>query len=74
MDEEIKAILKNGTWEVATLLEGQMTVGLKWVYITKKNAKGEVERHKAGLVIIWYNQRPDIDYDEAFAPIAHVKK
>ena len=43
MDEEIKAIKKNDTWELATLPilpTGKKTPGVKWVYKFKKNAKG----------------------------------
>ena len=44
MDEEIKAIKKNDTWELATLPTRKKTTSVKWVYKLKKNAKGEVER------------------------------
>ena len=40
MDEEIKAIMKNDTWELATLPKGHQEIGVKWVYKAKKNAKG----------------------------------
>ena len=70
MDEEIKAIKKNDTWELASLPKGHKVINEKWVYKAKKNAKGKVERHKARLVEKVYNQRADIDYDEVFGPIA----
>ena len=57
MDEEIKAIKKNDTWELVTLPIGKKTIGVKWVYKLKKNAKGEVERYKASLVVKGYSQR-----------------
>ena len=38
MDEEIKAIEKNDTWEYVNLLKGHEPVGVKWVYKIKKNA------------------------------------
>ncbi|KAK6160335.1 hypothetical protein DH2020_003716 [Rehmannia glutinosa] len=50
MDEEIKSIKKNDTWELAQLPKGHKAIGVKWVYKVKKNAKGEVERYKARLV------------------------
>lgn len=43
MDKEIRAILKNDKWELATLREGQRTIGVKWVYKLKKNAKEEFD-------------------------------
>ena len=73
MDEEIEAIQKNDTWELAILLKGHKAIGVKWVYKTKKNANGEVERYKARLVANGYSQRVGIDYDEVFAPVARLK-
>ncbi|XP_068339218.1 uncharacterized mitochondrial protein AtMg00810-like [Pyrus communis] len=50
MDEEIEAMQKNDTWELAILLKGHKAIRVKWVNKTKKNANGEVERYKARLV------------------------
>lgn len=50
MDAEIKAIEKNDTWELSVLPQGKKTIGVKWVYKTKLNEKGEVDKYKARLV------------------------
>ena len=36
------------------------------------NADGSAENYKARLVAKGYTQRPCIDYDETFAPVAHL--
>jgi hypothetical protein len=54
MNEEIHVIEKNGTWKLTNLLENKKAIGVKWVYKTKKNAKGEVQRYKARLVVKGY--------------------
>jgi hypothetical protein len=73
MDEEIHTIEKNDTWKLTYLPENKKAIGVKWVYKTKKNVKGEVQRYKARLVAKGYKQREDIDYGEVFAPIARLE-
>jgi hypothetical protein len=45
-------------------------IGVKWVFKTKYNEKGKVEKHKARLVVKGYAQRHGIDYSEVYAPVA----
>ena len=47
MDEEIGAIEKNKTWDLAELPKGCRPIGVKWVYKKKMNAQGEIGRYKA---------------------------
>lgn len=70
MDEEIAAIEKNNTWALTDLPKGQKSIGVKWVYKTKLNAEGKVDKHKARLVAKGYKQEYGIDYKEVFAPVA----
>jgi hypothetical protein len=69
MDEKIKAIEKNNTWELTNIPKEQKPIGVKWVFKAKKNAKEEIKRYKARLVVKGYSQRPGIDYGEVFDPV-----
>lgn len=73
MDEEIRAIKRNDTWELASLPAGQKTIGVKWIFKEKKNAEGVVEKYKARLVAKGYAQRHGVDYEEVFAPVARME-
>jgi hypothetical protein len=70
MDSEIAAIESNNTWELVELPAGAKKIGVKWVYKTKYNEQGKIEKHKARLVAKGYSQQQGIDYKEVFAPVA----
>lgn len=70
MDLEIKAIERNDTWELTFLPTDAKKIGVKWVFKTKYNEDGKVDKHKARLVAKGYSQQHGIDYNEVFAPMA----
>ena len=57
MNEEIGAIEKSNTWELVDLPKGKEVIGVKWVYKTKNNVEGKIERHKERLVVKGYKQK-----------------
>lgn len=69
MKSEYESLMSNGTWELVDLPEGKKPINNKWVYKTKVDANGKVEKHKARLVIKGYSQIEGIDYKQTFAPV-----
>ncbi|GAU25732.1 hypothetical protein TSUD_216620 [Trifolium subterraneum] len=70
MNSEIESIKKNDRWELTTLPANCKPIGVKWIYKTKYNEKGNIDKHKARLVAKGYTQQYGIDYREVFAPVA----
>ncbi|KAL8112746.1 hypothetical protein AgCh_020161 [Apium graveolens] len=54
MEEEMLAIERNDTWELIDAPEDKNVIGLKWVFRTKYNADGSIQKHKARLVAKGY--------------------
>jgi hypothetical protein len=50
MEEELKFMSSNDVWDLVDISNGVKPVGCKWVYKTKRDSKGNVERFKARLV------------------------
>jgi hypothetical protein len=73
MEEELKSIRDNDTWSLAELPRDQHAIDLKWVYKVKRDENGAIVKYKARLVAKGYVQRPGIDFDEVFAPVARLE-
>lgn len=72
MDDEIRAIERNLTWKLTELPKGAKCIGIKWIYKTKLNERGKVDKLKARLVAKGYSQEHGIDFTEVFAPVARM--
>ena len=72
MDEEIECIEKKQTWEQVDVPKDKDVINVKWIYKTKHDVDGIVQKHKARMVVRGFTQQPVIDFNETFAPIARM--
>ena len=72
MDEEIECIEKNQTWGLVDVPKDKYVINVKWIYNKNQDADGNVHKHKERMVARRFTQQPNIDFNETFAPVAHM--
>ncbi|EOX99316.1 Uncharacterized protein TCM_007947 [Theobroma cacao] len=70
MDVEIQMIRKNGTWILVDRPVDKNIIGVKWIYKTKLNLDGSVNKYKAQLVVKGFAQVYGVKYMETFTLVA----
>jgi len=63
---------KNQTWELVDRPQHKKAIGVKWIFRTKLNSDGSVNKYKARLVVKGYAQMFGVDFSETFAPVARM--
>lgn len=71
MTKEIDAFEVNKTWDIMGLPSNKVAIGSQWVYKTKFNSDGMVERYKVRLVVNG-NKQVEGNYNETFAPVVRL--
>ena len=77
MSEEYDALVINGTWEQVPPNSSHNIIGCKWIFTTKHNSYGSIDKFKAHLATKGSHQRPGVDYHDTvshvvIATIVHV--
>lgn len=73
VEDEYISLTDNKTWTLSTLPPDRTAIKSRWVFTVKLGVRGATPRFKAKIVAKGYSQRPGIDYDETFAPVAKQK-
>ncbi|KAH9670611.1 hypothetical protein KPL70_017043 [Citrus sinensis] len=70
MNEEMRSLIKNHTWDLIPKLAKKKVVGCKWIYKIKEGIPGvEPLRYKVRLVAKGFTQKEGIDFNEVFSPV-----
>ena len=70
MKDELDSMKSNEVWDLVELPQGAKAIGCKWVYKTKIDSLGNIERYKVRLVAKGLTQKDGIDYKETFSPVS----
>ena len=71
MKDEMNSMQSNGVWNLVKLSNREKAIGCKWVFKTKKDSLGNIERYKARLAAKGFTQNEEIDYPKTFSPISN---
>lgn len=69
MDEEIKALRDNHSWDLIRGLPKMNIVGSKWVFRTKHLSDESIDRLKARLIAKGYTQLSGLNYTNTFSTV-----
>ena len=70
MEDELRSIERNHTWDLVQLPKNKKPISVKWVFKLKLDPEGRIVKHKARLVARGFLQKQGVDYTEIFAPVA----
>ncbi|KAL2497690.1 cysteine-rich RLK (RECEPTOR-like protein kinase) 8 [Abeliophyllum distichum] len=70
MKDEMKSMKANDVWDLIELPEGPKSISCKWIFKTKSDSKGNVEKYNDRLVSKGFTQKEGIDYKKIFSPIS----
>ncbi|KAL5818254.1 hypothetical protein ACOSQ3_022150 [Xanthoceras sorbifolium] len=69
MQEEMKSLHENHTFDLVKLPQGRKALKNKWVYKIKSEEGNLQPRYKARLVVKGFGQKKGVDFEEIFSPV-----
>lgn len=72
MEEEMKSLTDNSTWELVELPKDRKSIKCRWVFLTKCDTQGNTKRLRSRVIAKGFSQTEGIDYEETFAPVARL--
>ncbi|RZB42467.1 Retrovirus-related Pol polyprotein from transposon TNT 1-94 [Glycine soja] len=70
MKDEMNSMQSNKVWNLVKMPNGAKAIRCKWVFKTKRDSLGNIERYKARLVVEGFTQKEGIDYTKTFSPVS----
>jgi len=69
MQDEMKSLYENDTYELVKLPKGVRVLKNKWVFKIKNEDHNSKSRFKARLVVKGFSQRKGFNFKEIFSPV-----
>jgi len=70
MKDEMDSMASNQVWDLIEFPNGVKSIGCRWVFKTKKDSQGNIERHKTRLIAKGFTQREGINYAKTFSLVS----
>ena len=72
MQDEMKSLHDNHSFELVKLPKGKRALKNMWVYRVEEEEHTSQPRYKARLVVKWFSQKKGIDFDDIFSPVVNM--
>ncbi|GMF40644.1 unnamed protein product [Phytophthora fragariaefolia] len=73
LDTEYQEKIRNYVWDLVDLPPGEKVLKNKWVFVKKRNAKGEIVRYRARITVKGCQQEFGVNFWETYAPVSKIE-